>query len=225
MVERTFDWRPKPDLRSFNFMVGDLSDYADGRTKKFVRRTKYVFLDQGSEGACTGFALQNVRALGPNRATDATNELARKTYEEARRQDEWYGEDYEGSSVNGAMKAARLFGWISSWHWALSLAEVDHALSYVGAVEVGSPWYSGMINPNSEGFLCPTGEVIGGHAYTISGRNKRPDGRVRYRVENSWGKDWGLSGAAFIWAEDLLRLKEEGGEFACPIKTVNVPQT
>lgn len=218
--ERVLDWVPKPDLLSFNYMVADLPNFADGRTKDFVRRTKNVFLDQGREGACTGFGGENVMALGPHRLDTANNEQARQIYYEARRQDEFPGEAYEGSSVNGAMKAMRVMGLIKDWHWCLSLAEIDHALSYVGAVEAGSPWYSNMFTPDANGFLHPTGSVVGGHAWAISGRRRMPSGRIRYRMENSWGQDWGREGAAWLWAEDLETLLTAGAEFACPTKNV-----
>jgi hypothetical protein len=65
-------------------------------------------LDQGNEGACTGFALAAVinfllraRGLGDRRVSP------RMLYEMARRYDEWPGEDYDGSSARGGMK-----GWV-----------------------------------------------------------------------------------------------------------------
>jgi hypothetical protein len=65
-------------------------------------------LDQGREGACTGFALAAVinyllsaRGLADRRVSP------RMLYEMARRYDEWPGEAYEGSSARGAMK-----GWV-----------------------------------------------------------------------------------------------------------------
>jgi len=65
-------------------------------------------LDQGREGACTGFALAAVinfllrqRGRGDDRASP------RMLYEMARRYDEWPGEEYVGSSARGAMK-----GWV-----------------------------------------------------------------------------------------------------------------
>lgn len=64
-------------------------------------------LDQGSEGACTGFALAAVVNY-----LLAGQAVSRKVspymlYELARRYDEWPGEGYEGSSARGAMK-----GWV-----------------------------------------------------------------------------------------------------------------
>lgn len=218
--ERVLDWRPHPDLKSFGFMISALDEFQSGLTKDRVRRHKNpgIYLDQGSEGACTGFGFENCMALGPNRYPSPTNDKAFAVYHLARQLDEWPGEAYEGSSVNGAMKAGRQLGYVSVWHWCLTLAEIDYALSYKGAVECGSNWYSGMWNPDADGYLHVTGTVVGGHAWAISGRRKMDNGRIRYRMENSWGQDWGRDGGAFIWAEDLQRLLSEGAEFSCPTK-------
>jgi hypothetical protein len=64
-------------------------------------------LDQGREGACTGYALAGViNAL--LRQRDVTRSVSpRMLYEMARRYDEWPGESYSGSSARGAMK-----GWV-----------------------------------------------------------------------------------------------------------------
>ena len=71
-------------------------------------------LDQGNEGACTGFALAAVinfqlaarKLLRPNSLARMVS--PRMLYEMARRYDEWPGEKYEGSSARGAIK-----GWIA----------------------------------------------------------------------------------------------------------------
>jgi hypothetical protein len=74
-------------------------------------------LDQGREGACTGYALAGVinfllhaRNL-PHRASP------RMIYEMARRYDEWPGEQYEGSSARGAMIGWAKHGvcWADRW--------------------------------------------------------------------------------------------------------------
>jgi len=66
-----------------------------------------VILDQGSEGACTGFALSGVvnYLLAQRNVKRAVS--PRMLYEMARCYDEWPGEKYEGSSARGAMK-----GWV-----------------------------------------------------------------------------------------------------------------
>ncbi|MCA1979051.1 MAG: C1 family peptidase [Thiobacillus sp.] len=62
-------------------------------------------LDQGREGACTGFALAAVANFLRTRRGLTGRVSARMLYELARRYDEWPGEDYEGSSARGAIKA------------------------------------------------------------------------------------------------------------------------
>jgi hypothetical protein len=75
-----------------------LSDY-----KKY----RVPILDQGSEGACTGFGLATVAnylLLRRRVVPDKVPVSPRMFYELARRYDEWPGEDYSGSSARGAMK-------------------------------------------------------------------------------------------------------------------------
>jgi hypothetical protein len=216
MTSRVLDWRPNPDPRSLHFLVSLLDCYAGGKERKSIRRTKSLHLDQGQEGACTGFGAEHVRALSPGRQV-TSNSMAQEIYHRARFLDEWAGEDYEGSSVNGAMKAEREMGYITGWRWCRTTAELRHALSYHGAVEAGTWWYEGMIEPDEDGFLHVTGSRIGGHAYALAGYGMW-QGRRRYRVENSWGPAWGDNGGAWIWEDDLVRLMEDEGEFAVPTK-------
>ena len=64
-------------------------------------------LDQGNEGACTGFGLATVAnylLLRRRVLPDKVPVSPRMFYEMARRYDEWPGEDYSGSSARGAMK-------------------------------------------------------------------------------------------------------------------------
>ena len=64
-------------------------------------------LDQGSEGACTGFGLATVAnylLLRRRVLPDNVPVSPRMFYELARRYDEWPGENYSGSSARGAMK-------------------------------------------------------------------------------------------------------------------------
>ena len=64
-------------------------------------------LDQGQEGACTGFALAAVANFLLHNQGQSRRVSPRMFYEMARRYDEWPGEWYEGSSARGAMK-----GWL-----------------------------------------------------------------------------------------------------------------
>lgn len=95
------------DLRDLMYegSLVELPPWIDNRGK-----VPYV-LDQGEEGACTGFALaavvnflRHTRAGAP-RLVRGEGSSPRMLYEMAKRYDEWEGEDYEGSSIRAAMKA------------------------------------------------------------------------------------------------------------------------
>lgn len=70
-------------------------------------RAGLLILDQGTEGACTGFAtaaslnILRQRQGGPALADSAS---PRMLYEMAKLHDEWEGSGYEGSSIRGAIK-------------------------------------------------------------------------------------------------------------------------
>lgn len=216
-MERTFDWHPSQDPRSLKFLLGATSTMCTS-TRAYGRtmRTKRVWLDQGREGACTGFGSEHALALSPY-SKETSNEQAQRVYHRARFLDEWEGENYEGSSVNGAMLAEREFGRVKSWLWARSTQDIAHALSYHGAGVMGSWWYDGMWNVDINGYVHPTGSQVGGHAYAIGGFETLSDGSRRFRIDNSWGLDWGVQGSAWITEQDLAMLMIDG-EFAVPTK-------
>jgi hypothetical protein len=64
-----------------------------------------MILDQGQEGACTGFALAAVVNFLRAKRGQTALVSPRMLYELARRYDEWPGEAYEGSSARGGIKA------------------------------------------------------------------------------------------------------------------------
>ena len=77
-------------------------------------------LDQGSEGACTGFGLATVAnylLLRRRVIPDNVPVSARMIYQMARRYDEWPGEHYSGSSARGAMKGWHKHGVASDKAW------------------------------------------------------------------------------------------------------------
>lgn len=84
------------------------------------RAWKVPVLDQGSEGACTGFGLATVANYLLTRRKvlpDPAPVSPRMLYELARRYDEWPGEDYSGSSARGAMKGWHKHGVCSEAEW------------------------------------------------------------------------------------------------------------
>ena len=123
----TFDARPDrldfrdkpylPPLRSLDPTFpreADIAKFMSGYSKQGL------ILDQGSEGACTGFGLACVvNFLLFRRTPDKTFQRVspRMLYELARRYDEWKGEDYDGSSCRGALKGWHKHGVCSEEHW------------------------------------------------------------------------------------------------------------
>lgn len=102
------------------------------------RRHRVPILDQGEEGACTGFGLATVahyllrrRALVP----DSRRVSARMFYAMARRYDEWPGEDYEGSSCRGAMKGWHKHGVCNETLWRHDPAHPDYVLTEQRSVD------------------------------------------------------------------------------------------
>ena len=78
-------------------------------------------LNQGQEGACTGFALAGViNYLLKARSLDRQIS-PRMLYEMARRYDEWPGEDYEGATARGAMIGWAKHGVCGSELWPHTL--------------------------------------------------------------------------------------------------------
>jgi len=83
-----------------------------------------LILNQGSEGACTGFGLAGVvnhllwvRHLAAGGGARFAPVSPRMLYEMARRYDEWPGTDYDGSSCRGALKGWHKHGVCSAAHW------------------------------------------------------------------------------------------------------------
>jgi hypothetical protein len=92
-----------------------------------------AILNQGKEGACTGFALAaninyHLAVNGRCNVADITKIGAspRMLYEMARRYDEWPGENYEGSSARGTMKGWTAHGVVTRNSWKDNLFGVKH---------------------------------------------------------------------------------------------------
>ncbi len=90
------------------------------------RQHQIPILNQGAEGACTGFGLATVAnyLLYTRKVVPQCVQVSpRMLYEMAKRYDEWPGEDYSGSSARGAMKGWHKHGVCSEEHWPYTLSE------------------------------------------------------------------------------------------------------
>lgn len=217
---RTFDWKPRFDEKSLGYKIGVMQAKAGitVRTPRNKSWTRHAWLDQGQEGACTGFSFAQLLACTPKPASGITNADGEYWYQEAKKHDEYPGENYDGSSVLGTMTAGTVDNKLSAYWWATTLEEIDTGLSYYGPMQFGVPWMTGMMTPDAEGWLNSRGQVEGGHAICVAARLVLPSGKVRYRIDNSWGKDWGINGSAYVDADVMRFWLGQQSEFALPRK-------
>ena len=102
------------------------------------QETGVPILDQGQEGACTGFGLAAVaNYLIRKRDQTKTAPLVspRMLYEMAKRYDEWPGEGYSGSSARGAMKGWHKHGVCTEDIWKYIFNKPDTTLTNERAAE------------------------------------------------------------------------------------------
>jgi hypothetical protein len=172
-------------------------------------------LDQGNVGACVGFSWAAELAARPTVIAHITNDTGHLLYRRAQQLDQWPGESYEGSSVIAGAKAVTEAGYMTEYRWAFSLPDALEAIAYHGPCVLGIPWYSGMMRTDANGYIRPTGSVVGGHAILVRGVSVK---RQAVLLRNSWGADWSLRGDAWLLWSDLGRLLSEDGECCVPVR-------
>lgn len=184
--------------------------------------------DQGPSSSCTGFALAHAIDVLTHRETLATRPVrvsARMLYEMAKRNDEWAGTSYEGSSLRGALSGFFRNGvcrldlspdngadeWVLTYeinkdarenrlgaYYRLQpdLSDFHSALHEVGVIYASAQIHENWKEPVN-GEIAPGGNVIGGHAFAIVGYDA-----AGFWVLNSWGHAWGKDGIAHWKYED-----------------------
>ena len=213
--------KPKtPSARKFDALP-DVPDYRDRWYAPTLAPLKHTLdapkdahiLDQGTEGACTGFGLAAVVNLLHQRQGRSVRVSPRMLYEMAKRHDEWSGEAYEGSSCRGAIKGWYHMGVCSESLWPddartkyltierakdarahtigayyrirKNIVDMHAALNETGTVYVSADVHSGWGSPKNGRIAYDSKKKKeGGHAFAIVGYDK--DG---FFVQNSWGED------------------------------------
>jgi hypothetical protein len=198
-------------------------------------RVAFSIRDQGEDSSCTGFSLAHVvdflrfREVGPDSPQRVS---ARMLYEMAKRNDEWAGSAYEGSSVRGALKGFFRNGVCSEasapdtpgmTEWTLTyemakearetrlgaylrvqpdLSDYHAALNEIGVIYASAQVHDNWDKPKN-GYIEPGGKPAGGHAFAIVGYDDRG-----FWVLNSWGPTWGQGGVAHWrygdWAATIM---------------------
>lgn len=127
------------------------------------KKAKVEILDQGTEGACTGFGLAAVanfllatRDVQPDRTPRVSPWML---YDLARRYDEWPGEDYEGSSARGAMK-----GWHKHGVCVQDLWTPRGPSTPQGKKNATDPWTEALTRPLGAYFRVNHKDLVAMHA-------------------------------------------------------------
>lgn len=139
-----------------------------------------------------------------------------EVYHRAQQIDEWPGESYSGTSVLAGAKAVQELGHLIEYRWAFTVDDVLSTLSVHGPVVIGVNWHQGMFSVDSNGFISPTGDVLGGHCVCLRGL-RRYRGRWIVIGRNSWGFNWGRKGDFRMYADDLGTLMDNQGDVCVPV--------
>ncbi|QDT40766.1 Papain family cysteine protease [Gimesia alba] len=233
LTERTLDARPDTlDFRDRMF-VPTLTEVPTYRPLEDYQQKNVPVLDQGVEGACTGFGLAtvvNCLLMTRRVVPDATPVSARMLYEMAKRYDEWPGEGYSGSSARGAMKGWHKHGVCTDVLWPYKAGRVDDNLTPARADDSKHRPLGAYFRVNHRDLVAmhcaiQEAEILYATAIVHEGWNKiGSDGTIPHKtkilgghafaivaydsegfwIQNSWSTSWGRGGFAKITYADWL---------------------
>ena len=190
--------------------------------KQIDNRNPSLVLDQGEEGACTGFGLAAaINILNEKQGRTGFRASMRMLYEMAKKHDEWPGFEYEGSSCRGAIT-----GWYhmgvcldSKWKYVENkpghltvdaafearnntlgayyrlgtrISDYHAALNEAGVIYCSAEVHAGWERPSKRTGVIPV------KGDSLGGHAFTIIGYDHrgFWVQNSWGSSWGLRGRA-----------------------------
>lgn len=231
-IQRNLNARPDGlDFRD-KMYIPTLIEVPTVRRLEDYQKLQIPVLDQGTEGACTGFGLATVvhYLLHTRQFVPEKNRISPfMLYDMARRYDEWAGVDYDGSSCRGAVKGWHKHGVCLDSSWKRKGKKIgtlteeitrDAAARPLGAYfRVNHKDLVAMHAAITEvGILYASASVHSGWM------NVKADGKIHFNdkllgghafaivaydntgfwVQNSWGPSWGRNGFCHISYDDWL---------------------
>ena len=224
--------------------TGCRSDPYDARDKVFLaarrRLPKHIdnreectlVRNQAEEGTCTGYALVAVAEFLYWRKLGLPPDLSERwAYEKAKLYDEWEGENYDGSTIRGAVKGWAKEGICPERYWpyksgkrgrpkpysrirakeypiakyerCLMINNIKHAIHYRGCVLAGVNIHEGWHSTIGKEIIPFKSKYHpqSDHAVAFVGYD---DEKEVFWVKNSWGKEWGIKGFAGLTYKDAL---------------------
>lgn len=176
-------------------------------------------LNQGSTGMCVSTAIGYDLALAPVYVRNITiPKLKEKIYYEAQKIDPFPGGDYPGAtpkkagtSLLAGMKVTQALGYFSEYRWVFNAYDLALGVGSVSPAVIGVNWYTGMMRPDANRYIHPTGTIVGGHAICVRGVNFK---KKLFVLQNSWGMNWGANGCCLISFANMDMLLKQNGD-AC----------
>ena len=182
--------------------------------------------NQGREGTSVGFPLAYALQAELKRLHNEKSTISvRSIYVKAKEYDEWPGEDYEGTSVLGGLKAMHKDGVFTEQDWPYSrknnpvpgtqpkykisnYTELKGIEGVLDTLRKKKPVVTEIKLTPGFSRAGPGGRVVlsdpqilwGGHAICIVGYNSQT---TEFKFANSWGTSWANGGFGFIRSSDL----------------------
>lgn len=232
--------RRAPDERDRRFLMRNTVLQGSELRPRFTPYKLGRTLDQGDTSQCVGYSHRHKLDASPVIVPLNVGLSAYEIYKGAQQNDEWDGDNYEGTSVRGAQKFLQAQGYIKSYVWATKVLDVHRFIrSGWGPTNWGTDWYGAMFTLDADGFARPTGSVAGGHAFLNfwsvakdSNGNEIMPGtsesatdldKSELWFQNSWGPNWGIKlhntpGCFKLSWRDAQTLLDADGECAAGIE-------
>lgn len=226
----------RPDTIDFRDKIysASLIEVPAVKPLKEYKKLKVPVLDQGKEGACTGFGLATmIHFLKIKYNPDHLNSKVspRMLYEMAKKYDEWQGEDYTGSSARGAMKGWHKHGVCADSVWLYDPDLPDKEFNQTRAEDAAKTPLGAYYRVNHKDIVDMHCALIEVGILYVTARvhdgwfSLTPDAQIPYEgqivsgghafaivaydehgfwIQNSWGEKWGEKGFAMLSYDDWL---------------------